>query len=384
MSYVSLVLLGLRRKPVRTILTSLAIMVAFVLFGIMNGVVAGFDDAVDQLSDARLRVMNRASILEPMPFAYGAQIAGMEGVRAVAIAAIFVGYYQELINPVSGAAVDPDTFFDVLPEMTLAADQMEVFKRTRTGFVAGIDLVDRYGWKIGDRVPLQSHIWVTESGSRSWELDLVGVVRSWDDESLSVNEVYFHYDYLDETRANGKGTASQYIVSIDDPAQSAEIGAAIDALFANSSNETLTLNEKDYIRAQVRQIGDVRTFVTVIIGAVLFTLLFLSGTTMAQSVRERLPEFGVLKSMGFTDTTLFVMVLAESLLICCIAAAVGLLLAATIFPGVFRAMQLPASELPPVTWISGMAIAVVLALLVGLWPALRARRLAIVDAIGDR
>ena len=171
----------------------------------------------------------------------------------------------------------------------------------------------RFNWHIGDRITLHSINWINREGSAEWPLDIVGFVNAGpDDDKTFANELYFNYDYLDQARATGTGTVHQFIVSIDDAAHATEIGVAIDRLFANSSSETTTLNEREYVTAQIRQVGDVRTFVNYIIGAVLFTLLFLAGNTMSQSVRDRIPEFGVLKTLGFSDRSVWLLIAAEA------------------------------------------------------------------------
>ncbi|MCZ6853916.1 MAG: ABC transporter permease [Gammaproteobacteria bacterium] len=385
MKYLFLIVAGLWRKPVRTVLTALATTVAFVLFGVMHGVLASFDEALDLMSDTRLRVMSRANFLEALPIAHKSRIEQVSGVTKVAHIAIFPAYYQDLSNGISAAALSVDEFLEVIPDLKVPEDQREAMRRTRTGAIVGNNLAVQYGWKIGDRIPLKSMLWSNADGSQDWVFDIVAIANAGpDDEQVFAGEIYFNYEYFDEARATGKGTVHQFIVGIETPEQAAPIAKEIDEMFANSSYETNTLNEKQYITAMLSRIGNVSYFVNAVLGAVLFTLLFLTGTTMMQSARERIPEFGVLKSLGFTDTSVFVMVLVESLVISVLAAGLGLGIAAMVFPSVFAAFGISGITLAPSVWLLGFAIAVALAVGVAVWPAWRTRSLSIAAAVSGR
>jgi putative ABC transport system permease protein len=383
--YLPLLWSGLWRKPVRTVLTTLSIAVAFVLFGVLHGVVAGFDRAVETMSDARLRVMNRANLFEALPIAYAARIAAVPGVKAVSHATVMVTYYQDPSNGVTAAALDMDSAAVVFNEMKLPPEQFDAVRRLRTGALVGVGLARRYGWRIGDRISLHSLNWVQENSSPEWTFDIVGVINVGDDEREAfTNELFFNYEYLDEARATGKGTVHQYAVAIDDPARSSEIAVAIDRLFANSSSETNTMNEKEYVRAQLRQVGDVQFFVNAILGAVLFTLLFLAGNTMSQSVRDRVSEFGVLKTVGFGNGTVLALVVAEALTLCAIAAVLGLGLASLAIPRVFGALGFGPMPLGGAVLVQGLGIAVLLAVLSATLPAFKAVRLTIADSLAGK
>jgi len=383
MKYIPLLWAGLWRKPIRTVLTLLSITVAFLLFGVLNGVVSGFDYAASKMSEMRLRVVNRANVLESMPISYEARIARIPGVRIVSHLSILVGYYQEPRNNVSAVGLMLEPFARMFSEMKVPPDQVEAMRTTRDGAVVGGELAKRFNWHIGDRVTLHSLNQVKADGSPEWTFQIVGLVNAGEnDEKVFANEMYFNYEYLDEARATGKGTVHQYALTIDDASHASEIAQAIDREFANSSAETSTMNEREYLVTQLRQIGNVRAFVYGIIFAVLFTLLFLAGNTMAQSVRDRVPEFGVLKTLGFSDTTIWVLVVVESSVLCIIAAGLGLALAAVSFPRIFGALHIVGPiPLPGTVWIAGFAMAVGLAALSALFPALRARRLTIVEAL---
>ena len=386
MKYLPLLWAGLWRKPIRTVLTVLSIAVAFLLFGVLNGVIAGFDGALLKMSETRLRVMNRANILEAMPISYEAQIARVPGVRNVSHLAIMVAYYQDPKNGFSAAALALDPFVEMFPQIKVPAEQLEVMRKNRSGAIVGAELAKRFNWKIGDRITLHSMNWVKEDGSPEWTFDIAGLANAGpDDDRQFANELYFNYEYLDEARATGKGTVHQYAVSIDDASRASQIALAIDRLFANSSAETTTMNEKEYVIAQVRQVGDVQMFVNSIIGAVLFTLLFLAGNTMSQSVRDRIPELGVLKTLGFSDNSILLLVAVEASVLCLFAAALGLAIAAAVFPTVFGALNFTgAIPLPGRVWATGAGIALLLATLSATLPAWRARRLTIVEALSGR
>jgi putative ABC transport system permease protein len=383
--YLPLLWSGLSRRPIRTVLTTLSIAVAFLLFGVLHGVIAGFDSALMKMSDSRLRVMNRANFLESLPVAYKPRISKISGVREVAGISIFVGYYQEPKNGMRAAALDIDKFLDIIPNLNVPLDQREAMRRTRTGAIVGAELLKRFNWHIGDRIALHSVYWLNRNGSADWPLTIVGVANGGpDDDPMFANELYMNYDYLDSGRSTGIGSVHQFVVAINDAGSATDIALAIDKMFANSSNETMTLNEREWVRSSIRQVGDVQMFVNSIIGAVLFTLLFLTGNTMSQSVRDRIPELGVLKAVGFDNTHLWLLVVFEALVISFFAGAIGLAIAASVFPAIFMALSIGPTTLPVSVYLVGAGLALLLALLSATIPALRAGRLTVVDALSGR
>jgi len=385
MKYFVLIWAGIWRRRARTVLTLLSIVTAFVLYGMLHGVTAGLDDALDQMSVTRLRVMNRVNIIDSLPLAYLPQIEALPNVEKVAYYQTFVGYYQDPTNGVSVGAVDIDRMLSVYPEIVLSDDQREAMKRTRTGAVIGRDMAEARGWKVGDRIPISSQVFRQQDGSYDWAFDIVGVydfAEAYED--FSASEMWINYDYFDEARAVGNGLVILYFVGVDDAELAAPISESVDALFANSPAPTQTMNERDFVRAQINQLGDIDFFVTAIIGAVFFTLLFLTGNTMMQSVRERIPELAVLKTYGFGNGLLMTLVFAESLLLCLFAAAVGIGIAATFFPSILRGIGVGALPMPTSVFVIGLGCAVLLALVSALPPALRAQRLNVVDALAGR
>jgi putative ABC transport system permease protein len=383
MKYFPLIWAGLWRKRVRTILTLFSVMVAFVLFGALHGVTAGIDGIIDVMSETRLRIMSRVNITQPLPLAHLARIETVPGVEAVSYYNFFAGYYQEPGNGVQVGAIDPETLDAIYPEMELDPKYIEAMRQTRNGALVGMDLAAERGWKIGDRIPLGSAVWTRKDGGKAWDFEIVGTYGS-PSGRMPTSELWVNYDYFDEARAAANGTVTLYFVKIADASRSAATSEAIDALFANSMNETQTQNEKDWVRAQIAQIGDMGFFVNAIIAAVMFTLLFLTGNTMAQSVRERIPELAVLKTYGFSNAAVMSLVFGEALLLCAVAAGIGLGIASVIAPVIFREIGAGGLSLPWSVFGVGLAISAGVAVVSAVPPAWRVQRLNIVDALAGR
>jgi putative ABC transport system permease protein len=256
----------------------------------------------------------------------------------------------------------------------------------RSGAIVGHELAKRFNWHIGDRITLHSLLWVDNRGSADWPVDIVGFCNAGpDDDTQFANEIYMNYDYFDSARATGKGTVHQFIAVIDDPARASDIAIAIDEMFANSSYETQTQNEKEWLANSLRQTGNVKMFVNSIIGAVMFTLLFLAGNTMSQSVRDRVSELAVLKALGFRDTAVSLLVFAESTLLAVIGAAMGLAATALVFPRVFGSLGgFGPTPLPVEVYLNGLGVAVLMAALSAAIPALQARQLTVAEALAGR
>lgn len=378
MKYFPLLWAALWRKKARTIFTLLSITVAFLLFGMLQGVNAGFNQAVEKANVNRLITTSSIALTENLPYGDMAQIEALPGVARVAHATWFGPYYQDPKNFVFGFPVEPDRYFAIYPELVLPKEQLDAFIQTRTGAVIGADLARKYGWKIGDRVPLHSTIWTKPDGTSDWNFDVVGIYECPSDRAQE-SAFFFNYKYFDEGRSFGKGQVGWYIVQVKDPTQSAQVAAAVDKLFANSPDETKTETEKEFQQAFLKQIGDINMIVTYILFAVFFALLFATGSTMMQSVRERVPELAVLKTLGFSDTTMLTLVLCESLLLCLLAAALGLIAAWALFP--MLKDTLGVVKLPTPVIIEGVGVAALLAFVTGIFPAWRAKRLDIVEAL---
>jgi putative ABC transport system permease protein len=383
MKYFPLVWAGLWRKRARTILTLLSVIVAFLLFGLLQGINASFGTVVEQQRGNRLYVLSRVSLIESLPFAYAEQLRNIPGVSVVTYQDYFGGYFQEPKNTIASLAIDPATYFQVFGEIDIAPETVKAMTELRTGAVVGTALAAKNGWKVGDRVPMGTYVYQRADGAKDWPVDIVGTFSSKVKPAYD-NMFFLGREYFNETRAliNGKNQVGYYVLNVADVAQSAAIAKTIDAMFANSPNETRTYTEKEVAVMQVKSIGDINFFITTIVGGVFFTLLFLTGNTMAQSVRERVPELAVMKTLGFSDGGVLAMVLAEALLLCLIAAAVGMGLSSLVFPAIQA--QFAFVKLSGDVVVLGFAIAVLLALISGLPPAWRARRLQIIEALAEK
>jgi putative ABC transport system permease protein len=382
--YLPLLWAGLFRKKTRTILTLSSIVVAFTLFGLLQAVEVAFESGADTADAKRLLTTARYSIIEPLPMAYQRRIEQVPGVVGVAFADWFGAKYQNESNAFPVFAVDPARYLDMYPEFTVSRAHREAFIKTRTGALAGQRLVDRFGWKVGQKLPISSEIHAKTDGNLDWEFDLVGVLDA-EDPAVRGNTdlVLINVAYFDEARRSGRGKTGWYIVRVADATRARAISAAIDAGFMNSPDETKTQPEREFALGFAKQIGDIGALVTRILIAVFFTILILTGNTMAQSIRERIPELAILKTLGFSDGKVTALVLAEAVLLLVLGGGIGMGAAVAAMPALNRSTG---GRFPPLfvgaeTWLLAAAVAAVVALCIGLPPALRANRLKIVDAL---
>jgi len=385
MKYLTLVWAGLWRKKARTILTVFSIVTAFFLFGMLQGLNQGIETlSRDLLDTTRLRVINRANQMGMMPMAHVTRIASLPGVASVTGLVALPGTFREPSNVVVPLGVDLAKWFELYPEFKIPREQLENTLRTRNGALIGVVSAEKQGLKIGDRLPVQAFQLNNSDGAKNWEFTITGIYDIDNAHDFATN-ILVSLDYLNEARVAGKDTVMQIIVRSSDPSRSAAIAAAIDETFANSPHQTLSQNERDFVQSTMNQIGDIGFFVNGIVSAVLFTLLFLTANTMAQSVRERIPEIAVLKTLGFSDATMLSLVLTESLLLSLFAAGIGLVAATLGFNALMSrvgsAMGLEGMSVPGIVFAWGAIIALLLAIASGLPPAWRARQLKIVDAL---
>jgi putative ABC transport system permease protein len=371
-----LVWANLRRKKVRTTLTIGSFLVAFFLFGLLAAIRMGFQGGAGAAGADRLNVINRVSLILPLPFSYRDRLLQLPGVKAVTNATWFGGVYQNERNFFPQIAVDKDTWFDVYSDYTLTPEAREAFLRDRQACVVGRSLADRFKFKIGDRIPLRGTIW-----PGNWEFNVAGIyVGSRPDADTS--GMYFRSDYLEEQRAFGKGTVGWYVVQLDNPDDGVRVTKAIDELFANSPFETLTQTEKAFAASFVKQMGNIELLIMSIGSVVFLTLLLVTGNTMAISVRERYGELAVLKTVGFSDVRILRLILAEALLIAGQGGFIGLVLAKAMIPGLSRALpMLGVLYVSPLTFGLGFVLALVVGTAAGLLPAVGAMRLKVVDAL---
>jgi len=381
MKYLPLIWAGLMRKKLRSLLTLLSITVAFLLFGLLQGVNSAFSNSVQGAHLDRLVVQGKISLTEQLPLAYRDRIAHVPGVTAVTFATWFGGYYQDPKNNVFTYPVEVATYFKVFPDIEIPPSRLADLARIRMGAVIGQALAKKYGWKIGDTIPIKSAIWIKKDGTSDWRFSVVGIFHQPGDEAQELR-VLFNNDYFDEGRAMARGTVGWYNVRIDAPAHATAIAGSIDRLFANSDHETKTVSEKEFLQGFLRQLADINFIVSAIIGAVFFTLLFLTGNTMMQSVRERLSEFATMKAIGYSGAAMLSMVIGEGLILALIAAGLGLSLSALAFPAMKAFLGV--AVLPPAVIGLGLFYAVLLALITGLLPGMRVVRLNIVQGLARR
>ncbi len=384
MTKTGFVLANLFRKKARTSLTMLSIITAFLLFGLLQSVNVLFSAGADFLGTARLITQARVSFTQSLPMRMRAEIEKVPGVEAVTQSQWFGGVWQGKDQLVA-LAIDPLRFHAVYPEWELPEAQWKQFAETRTAMVAGRLTAEKYGWKVGQKVPISSNIFPQKNGSKDWVFDLVGIVDGKDAEwKRQASQVWINHSYFDEENQFGSGAGGIYLIKLKNPDDATKVARIIDAKFENSPDETKTQNEKDWNLGFVKQFGDIGLIVRWILFAVFFTLLLVVGNTMAQSMRERVPEMAVLKTLGFSDGTVLGFVLAETVALCAIGGLIGLCLATV--AGLFIAQ----AGIPiPIrvewqVWTAGLIAILLLSVAVGLLPALRAKRLKIVDALAGR
>ena len=385
MKYFHLIWAALFRSKTRTLLTLLSVVAAFLLFGMLDSVRVAFNSGGQVTGANRMITSSRLSITQMLPYSLTEQIRATPGVKQAAYAAWFGGIYRDPKNFFANFSVSPD-YLDLYPEFKLRDAQKKAWLADQRGAIVGASLAQRHGWKVGDTIPLQATIFPTK-GSNNWEFTLRGIYTVDDPkQKAQENVLFFHWKYFDEANDYVKGRVGWFIVNPASGDGADKVASAIDRLSANSDHETKTQTEQAFNQAFAKQFADIGLIVTAIMGAVFFTLLLLTGNTMAQAVRERIPELAVLKTIGFSNRSVLWLVLAEAVLLVVLGGVLGLGIAALIMPGVSAAsggmIQLP--TVLPQTWLVGIGLAVLIGVVVGLLPALRGMRLNIVDALAGR
>ena len=378
MKFLPLIWSGIWRKPGRTILIFLQVSVAFVLFGVLQGLKTGVEHAVTAARADLLLVHGRQDFLfSPLPLGLLEQIRSLPGVKVVVPVELYGGYYQKEENGVGIVAVRPDKDWTDAFTFTIAPEYLAAFARSRTAALVTEFVAQKYGWKIGDHIPLVSRV-AQKDGSTTWVFDVVGTFTD-SDVNVGRYKILINYAYYDEARATGTGTVNHFNVAITDPNLAVPVADAIDKRFANSSHETKTESLRELAQAQVQQIGDLDFLIRAVLSAVLAALLFATANMMMQSIRERRVELAVLKAVGFTDRAVFLLILAESLLVCVTAAASGLALAALLLP--LAAAFVVGLSMPRIVLAIGLALAVGVALTSAAIPAALAARLKVATAL---
>ncbi|MGQ0833912.1 MAG: ABC transporter permease [Gammaproteobacteria bacterium] len=379
MKYLPLVWANLRRRPLRTIFTFLSIVVAFMLFGILEALRYGFVGGIDAAGADRLVTMNKMSLIQDLPGSYAEKVRAIPGVKVVNPHTWFGGWYQDERNQLATWSAVPETYFETYPEIVLPEDQKRAWIADRTGVLVGKTLAGRFGWTVGQRVPLQQNIPYKSDGN-TWEVTVRGI---FDWPGGDTSGIVMHRTYLDEGRSFGKGRLGWIVTRIDDPADAPRISKTIDEQFANSATETRTASEKAFMAEFARQVGDIGAIITAVAFAVFFTMLLVSANTMAQAVRERVNEIGVLKTLGFTHATVTAFVLLEAVIITVAGGALGIFLA----NGMVAALRPMLAKMVPMFGLTAGAVGVafllmaVFGLVAGALPAIRARNLKVVEAL---
>jgi len=378
---VGLVASGFRRHRLRLVLTGLAIVVAFLLFSYLVAIRKAFQMGVDVAGADRMMVRHSVSIIQSLPTSYEAEIERVSGVVDATPLSWFGGIYQDPRNFIAQFPVKPEEYLAMYPEFKLPPDQKAAWLRTRTGAIAGRTIADKYHWKIGDRIPIQATVWRPKDGGATWEFELVGIYDGAEKET-DTTQFLFRQDFFEENKQFGQGRIGWYAIRIKDPARSADVAKTIDDHFVNSPSATKTETEGAMAQGFANQVGNVGMIIVAILSAVFFVILVVVFNTMAQSVRERTQELGVLKAVGFSNGEVLALVLGESLLLAVIAGGIGLALGyAMVSQGDPTNGFLPIFFFPPEQLLVGAALIVGLGLASGVLPAVQAMRLRTVDAL---
>jgi putative ABC transport system permease protein len=380
MKYLPLLWHSLFRRKVRTIFTLLAVLVAFTLYGFLAAIEAAFGMGVELAGNERLVLIHKVSIIQLLPESYLERIRATPGVTDVCHQTWFGGIYQDPKNFFMQTPVDPESLLRMFPEFKLRDDQKKAWIADQQGAIVGRATAEKYGWKVGDRIPIQATIWIKKDNSSNWEFNLDGIYDGAE-QGTDVTQFFFHYKYFDESRLFGQGSVGWYTVRIADASKAAQIAQALDGQFANSPAETKTTTEKAFVQAFANQVGNIALIVRSIIGMAFFIILLVTANTMAESVRERTSEVAVLKTLGFTDGRVLALVLVESCLIAGVGGFLGLGVAGLMVPRIPTGNLLPNLFVPKASLGVGIALVLGLGFVAGIFPALRAMRLRIVDAL---
>ena len=376
---------NLFRRKLRAALMIVSILIAFMIFGVLAGFYRAFTAGEDRAAADRLITVNKINFTQPMPIAYFNRVRAVDGVRQVTHANWFGGYYQDPKNFLMTLAIEPVTYFDMYrSELDIPPEQLQAFISDRSSAVIGESMARKWGWKVGDRVPVASSIFTQRSnGSHTWDFTIAGIVKG-KAEQVSTDFLLFQYAYFDETRTFGKDTIGWLILQTNSPENNDRVAKTIDAMFANSIAETSTDTEKAFGKAFAAQFGNIALIVFLVVGAAFVTILMIVGNTMALSIRERTREIGVLKTLGFSGPRILRMVLGESVLLALLGGLPGLAIAALITIALRASLAniAPAFAVSPVIALEGIALMIALGLFTGVIPALNAMRLKIATALG--
>lgn len=382
LKFAPLLAANLRRHVLRTAFTLGSIVVAFLMFGLLEAMRNAFDAGATIAGQDRLLTLHKVSIVQPLPESYGDQIRRVDGVALVSSTTWFGGTYQDERNVIPVFPVDGERYLDIYPEIVLGAGVRERWLTERRGVLAGRAMADRFSLRPGQTIPLRSAIWRRSDGSNTWEVIVSGIYDVQENKGDTM-AMLMHHEYFSEPLGRGKGLVGWYVVKVRDPARAARVARAIDEGFANSPYETATSTEKALAQSFANQIGNVGRILTGVVAAVFFTMLLVTANTMAQAVRERQSEFAVLKTLGFTGPGVTALVLAEALMLTLLGGIAGLAFAfvAVEALGATARQYLPVFYIPEGAVLAAFVLMIALGFAAGALPARQALRLRIVDAL---
>ena len=375
---------NLFRKKMRASLMLISIFIAFLIFGVLAGFERAFNAGEDVAAADRLMVVNKINFTQPLPIAYFNRVQSIEGVRQVTHFNWFGGYYQDPKNFLIVMAVDPESYMAVYDDQIIVPDEArQAFARERTGALVGDAMAKKWGWKVGDRVPIMSSIFTQRNGSRTWDFTIVGIFTPRKPQ-IDTNFMVFQYPYFNETQNLGKDFIGWMALNTVAPSANEQVAKAIDEMFANSMHETSTDTEKAFNKAFVAQLGNIALMVALVVGAAFATILMIVGNTMIMAVRERTREIGVFKTLGFSRGRVLGLVLGESVLLALLGGLPGIAAAALFAAAMQTSLGnfIPAFSVTPGIALTALGLMLAFGLATGLIPALNAMRLKIATALG--
>jgi putative ABC transport system permease protein len=383
MSDLYLVYKNLTRKPLRFFLTLFSIFIAFMIYGTLTAFDKAFNAGVELSADDRLVSVNKINFTQPLPISYVRKVQAIEGIEAVVHMNWFGGYYQDPQRQILTFAVDPTNLMAVYgDDLVVSDEQHTAWQRNRQGILVGEAVALANGWKLGDRIPLNSNIFSQRDGSTVWEFDIEGIYTGRDPQ-IDTNGVYIHYEYFNETQSFGGDFIGWMGIKTVDPKQNEAVIKAIDEQFVNSPFETETVQEKVFNKGFIEQLGNISLIIQLVVFAAFFIILVIVGFSMVLSIKERTAEIGTLKTLGFESGRVFRMVLAESLLLSLLGGLLGLAMATTITGALNNAPQFPVPDiiLSPDLIAQAVGIMLLLGFITGIIPAVNALRLNIITAL---
>lgn len=384
MNDLTLVFKNLFWRKLRTWLMIVSILIAFAIFGVLGAFYRAFNAGEDLAAANRLIVVNKINFSQSMPVGYYNRVRGVAGVKQVTYASWFGGYYQDPKNFLTVFAVDPASYFAVYrDDLDIEPAALKAFVQQRSGAIVGEKMAAKWGWQVGDRIPVASNVLSQRNGSRTWDLDIVGIARA-KGEQANTNVLLLQYDYLNETRSFGKDTIGWMVLQTASPAENDGVAKAIDTTFVNAGTETSTDTEKAFGKAFAAQFGNISLIIFFVVDAAFVTILMIVGNTMALAVRERTRQIGVLKTLGFSGRRILAIVLGEAVLLAVIGGTGGLAIAAVLAVTLRTSMAdiAPAFSMSPAILLIGLGLMIGLGFVTGIAPAYNAMRLQIAAALG--